>query len=270
MRSHKLTAYVFLILELLSGRLLPTTAEQTERVKVAEGEYLVSREGDLGVGPIDTEVFHFRESWTLWRTTGGEYEIDGDRMFESPRGIPHHNRFIATLSHDLRLLELKEFARLKFRRDSGPLTCKFPAAELRCDSGAKDPRHGVDVKVSMDLPYGVIWPLSAFSLAGLTRAASPQVDQPSRIQVVRLEEVSNAIPVLPIRSDGLIRYFGQSKTTFTASGKSWHPKVYELTASPVRKMQIWTSPEGLLLTAKRPGWPKGKMELVRFTQFADF
>ena len=122
----------------------------------------------------------------------------------------------------------------------------------------------------MDLPYGVIWPLSAFSLAGLTRAASTQVDQPSRIQVVRLEEVSNAIPVLPIRSDGLIRYFGQSKATFTASGKSWHPKVYELTASPVRKMQIWTSPEGLLLTAKRPGWPKGKIELVRFTQFADF
>jgi hypothetical protein len=191
-------------------------------------------------------------------------------MFDSPRGIPHDNRFIATLSHDLRLLELKEFARLKFRRDSGPLTCRFPAEELRCDSGAKDPRQRVDVKVSMDLPYGVIWPLSAFSLAGLTRAASPQVDQPSRIQVVRLEEVSNAIPVLPIRSDGLIRYFGQSKATFTASGKSWHPKVYELTASPVRKMQIWTSPEGLLLSAKRPGWPKGKMELVRFKQFADF
>ena len=79
-----------------------------------------------------------------------------------PQGIPHDNRFIATLSHDLRLLELKEFARLKFRRDSGPLTCRFPAEELRCDSGAKDPRHGVDVKVSMDLPYGVIWPLSAF------------------------------------------------------------------------------------------------------------
>ena len=251
MRSHKLTAYVFLILWLLSGCLLPTTAEQAERVKVAEGEYLVSLEGDLGVGPIDTEVFHFRESWTLWRTTGGEYEIDGDRMFESPRGIPHDNRFIATLSHDLRLLELKEFARLKFRRDSGP-------------------RRGVVVKVSVDLPYGVTAPLSAFFLAGLTGAASPQVDQPSRIQVVRLEEVSNAIPVLPIRSDGLIRYFGQSKTPFTASGKSWHPKVYELTTSPVRKMQITTSPEGLLLTAKRPGWPKGKMELVRFTQFADF
>jgi len=84
MRSHKLTAYLFLILWLLSGCLLPTAAGQAERVKVAEGEYLVSLEGDLGVGPIDTEVFHFRESWTLWRTTGGEYKIDGDRVFESP------------------------------------------------------------------------------------------------------------------------------------------------------------------------------------------
>ena len=244
--------------------------ELVKRVKVAEGEYLVSLEGDPGVGPIDTEIFHFRESWVLWRTTGGEYEIDGNRMFESPRGLPHNNRFIAILSHDLRLLELKEFAHLKFKRDSGPLTCKFPPAELRCNSGAKNPRHGVDVKVSMNLPYGVIWPLSAFALADLTRAASTTVDQPSQIQVVRLEEVSDAIPVLLIRSDGLIRYFGQSKTTFTVSGKSWHPKVYELTASPMRKMQILTSPEGLLLTAERASWPKGKMELVRFTQFADF
>jgi len=88
MRSHKLTAYLFLILWLVSGCLLPTAAERAERVKVAEREYVVSLEGDLGVGPIDTEVFHFRESWTLWRTTGGEYEIDGDRIFEFPRGIP--------------------------------------------------------------------------------------------------------------------------------------------------------------------------------------
>jgi hypothetical protein len=54
--------------------------------------------------------------------------------------------------------------------------------------------------------------------------------------------------------------------------KQMHPiaHVYELTASPVGKMTIWTSPEGLLLAAYRPSWPNGKMELVKFTKFADF
>jgi hypothetical protein len=84
MRSHKLTAHVFLILWFLSACLLPTTAEREERVKVAEGEYLVSLEGDLGVGPIDTEVFHFRETWVLWRTTRGEYEIDDTECLNPP------------------------------------------------------------------------------------------------------------------------------------------------------------------------------------------
>ena len=56
----------------------------------------------------------------------------------------------------------------------------------------------------MDRPYGLLWPLSPFSLAGLTQAASPKVDRPYPIQVVQLEEISDALPVLPIRSDGLI------------------------------------------------------------------
>jgi len=61
-------------------------AQQEERVKVAEGEYRVIEEGDLGVGPMETEIFHFRESWTLWRGQNGEYEVEGDRSYESPRG----------------------------------------------------------------------------------------------------------------------------------------------------------------------------------------
>ena len=106
-------------------------------------------------------------STSVNRKLSGELRAESTRSTETeysnfPGAFRNNNRFIATLSHDLRLLELKEFARLKLRRDSGPRTCRFPAGELRCDSGAKDPRHGVDVKVSMDLPYGVIWPLSSF------------------------------------------------------------------------------------------------------------
>ena len=101
-------------------------AQQPDRVKVAEVEYrVVTDEGDMGVGPIETEVFHFRESWTLWRLPSGEYEVDGDRTFESPRDYIRDNRFIARLAADLQILEVKEFSHLRYRPDSGPLTCEL-------------------------------------------------------------------------------------------------------------------------------------------------
>jgi hypothetical protein len=245
-----------------------STAQESRRTKVAEGEYKVTLEGDLGCGPIETEVFHFSESWTLWRTGDG-YDLEGHRTYESPRDKLHDDWFVAKLAPDLQLLSAKEFARLAFRRDSGPLTCELLPHQLRCDSGAKDPSQAVAVQFGMDRPYGLIWPLSAFSLAGLTRAAST-LNKPTPVQVVQLEQISDALPVLAIRSDGLIRYLGQSEATLTVSSSSWRPNVYELTASPIRKMTIWTSQEGLLLAAERPSWPKGRMELVKFTKFADF
>jgi len=96
------------------------------------------------------------------------------------------------------------------------------------------------------------------------------VDTPAIVQVAQLEEIGDSLPMLAIRSDGLIRYRGQSQTTFAVSGQSWHPKVYELTADPVHKLTIWTSPEGLLLLAEKTSVPKGRLELVKFMKFADF
>jgi hypothetical protein len=80
-------AYVLLIVLFLSGRMRLAQAQEPGRIKIAEGEYRVAVEGDLGIGPIDTEIFHFRESWTLWRTTAGEYVLEGERMFESPWAV---------------------------------------------------------------------------------------------------------------------------------------------------------------------------------------
>ena len=238
------------------------------RKKVAEGEYRVTTESDLGCGPMETEIFHFRESWTLWRTADG-YDLEGYRTYESPQDELHSNRFIAKLTQDLQLFSTQEFVRLVFRRDSGPLTCEFHPEKLRCDSGAKDPVNKVKVEFAMDRPYGLIWPFSAFSLAGLTHATS-QPEMPAPIQVVQLDQVSDAFPVVAIRSDGLIRYLGRSQVTLTVSGQNWHANVYELTASPVRKMTIWVSPEGLLLAAEMPRAPRTRMELTKFTKFADF
>lgn len=245
-------------------------AQDAGRVKVAEGEYRVSEEGDLGVGPVETEIFHFRESWTLWRLPSREYEVEGERSFESPRDSIHINRFVVRLTHNLQLVEVKEFAKLRFRPDSGPLTCEFLLHNLKCSSGAKDAANGVDFDVDSDQPYGLIWPLSAFSLGSVTHSASQRVGTAVSIQVVQLEELNDILPVLPIRSGGFLKYLGQSDTHYTVSNQTWLPYVYELDANPIRKMFIWTSPEGIVLAVQRPSWPKGTMELVRFVKFSDF
>ena len=76
-------ACMLLIVLFFSSKVPLTKSQESGRIKVAEGEYQVTVEGDLGIGPIETEIFHFRESWILWRTTAGEYVLEGKRMFES-------------------------------------------------------------------------------------------------------------------------------------------------------------------------------------------
>jgi len=118
--------------------------------------------------------------------------------------------------------------------------------------------------------YALLWPLSAFSLASLTRNAPAEIGKLIPIQVVQLQQLNCELPVLSIRCDGLIRYLGLSKPAITIAGQGWYPKVYEITASPVHKLTLWVSPEGLLLAAERPSLPDARMELVRFTKFANF
>ena len=95
--KSSLTVQMLILLGMLAGW---SFGQDVTRVKIAQGEYSVSTDEDLGVGPIETEVFHFRESWTLWRTPDGHYEVDGERTFESPRDIVHQNRFWAQLTRE--------------------------------------------------------------------------------------------------------------------------------------------------------------------------
>src|SRR5205807_2940560 len=98
---HRGVSLVFTAVLLISGPSGP--AQEAGRTKVADGEYRVTMEGDLGCGPIETEIFHFSESWTLWRTAAG-YDLEGHRTYESPRDRIHDDRFVAKLAPDLRLL----------------------------------------------------------------------------------------------------------------------------------------------------------------------
>ena len=171
------------------------SAASTQRTKVAQGEYVVfERENGGAVGPFGEEVYNFHETWTLWRSANGSYEVEGERRFESPRDALHANRFVAQLSRDLTLSRVTEFARLKWRSDSGPLSCEFLRSELDCSASARDGKKAVDLKIPMKQPFGLFWPISAFSLSGITREAERDPNQRTRVQLVSIEQPSAEIP----------------------------------------------------------------------------
>ncbi len=270
MRHSRVVKIAVRIIFVLAFLPASCAGQEANRTKIAQGEYAVSTDDDLGVGPADTEVFHFRESWVLWRTAAGEYEVEGERTFESPRGQPHENRFWAKLSRDLRPLAVKEFARLRWRRDSGPLSCDLLPTEMLCNSGGKQPDRAIHLQIQLREPYGILWPISVFSLGSLAYVAAEHEDEAVSVDLVRINEFSESLPVLTIKSQGSIRFMGKSDKSFEVSGRAWHPRVFELVSSATRTVHLWTSPEGLVLAIEQANWPKTTLRLVSFRQFGEF
>jgi hypothetical protein len=126
------------------------------RFKVAEGEYAIARIGDLGIQPPGTEEFEFGETWTLSTTGDGEFEVQGEWRFESPEMLPNRIPFVLRLGRDLHPRSIKEFVRLEWQNDSGPLSCTLSPTELYCESGARDPKHMIVERVSMTRPYAFL------------------------------------------------------------------------------------------------------------------
>jgi hypothetical protein len=258
----------FAVLALVLSCGLEIRAQPLDRTIVAQGEYRVRMPGDLGAGAVQTRVFHLTETWSLWRTAAG-YDLGGYRTYEFPRGKLHVDRFIAKLSGNLELISVTDFAQLVFRPDAGPVSCDLRPRLLRCDSGWKERQQLVEVRLIPGRPCGLIWPLSAFSLASLTHAAS--IDgRPVAVQTVQLEQISKRLPVLAMRSDGVMRYVGKSEGTLSVSGKSWQPNVYRLSVPRIGEITIWTSQEGILLAAQLANRPGATLELVKYAQFAGF
>jgi hypothetical protein len=115
-----------------------------------------------------------------------------------------------------------------------------------------------------------MWPISVFSLGGLAYVAAEREGEDVPVDLVTLNQLSEALPVLTVRSRGSIRYLGRSDVKFTASGTSWYARVFELTSTLPRKLEIWTSHEGLVLAIQRVGSPKTILHLVSFHQFTEF
>jgi hypothetical protein len=251
----------------------PTAASpKPSRIKVAEGEYAVIEQANFGaVGPSGEEVYNFHETWTLSRTETGGYEIEGARRFESPRDMPHDNRFLVRLTRDLTVIDMTEFAQLKWRPDSGPLSCKFLSDALDCSSGGSNPAQNLELHTPMQSPFGLLWPISAFSLSGITREAERELDRPTEIQLASIEQPSSRDPVEVTVLAGQLQYLGEENVEL--AGDNWRAYRFSLKLVLEPALLIEVSPQGLLLSVgvehADKNWGKEGMKLVRFHKFAD-
>jgi hypothetical protein len=249
------------------------SGEQKQRTKIAQGEYVILEQANGGaIGPFGEEIYDFHETWTLWRSANGGFEVEGERRFESPKGAGHANRFLAELSRDLTITRVTEFARLKWRRDSGPLTCEFLRSALDCSSNGKNAGQSIELKFPMQQPFGLLWPISAFSLSGLTREAERDPHEATHIQLVSIEQLSAEIPVNPMILDGELRYIGEENINVAGQPRRAFKFSIKVALSP--ELLIWTSPKGLLLAVavqhEGKDVPEEGMKLLRFQEWAGF
>ncbi len=244
--------------------------EQRPRSKVAQGEYVVSEQANGGaVGPFGEEVYNFHETWVLWRDGDGRYEVEGERRFEAPQGTARSDRFVAELTRDLTITRVTEFSQLKWRRDSGPLTCEFLRSELHCSSNAKSAEEAIELRIPMQKPFGLLWPISAFSLSGLTREAERDPRHATQIQLVSIKQPSADMPVMPMILDGELRYLGEENLEIAGLPQ----RAFKFSIKPALSPEIavWTTTNGLLLAVSvehgDKNWPEQGMKLLHFQEW---
>ncbi len=242
--------------------------------RIAEGEYEVYEEGSNGaVGPFGEEVYDFHESWTMTRDSRGKYHVEGERRFRTSPDAPELKRpFVVELSRDLTMMEVTEYSKLKWIPDSGPLTCQFLPGQMHCSAGGKKPSASKDWQIEVQRPYGLLWPISPFSLGSVTRESERDPKIVTQASLLTIEQPSPSNPVSPTILTGELQYLGAE--TFSTANRSWEAYKFSIKVPFHPKFVMWTSSKGMLLALsvqhEHSDWPKEGLRLVRFRAFTDF
>ena len=255
-----------------AGQSTASSASELPRTKVAEGEYTIIKRSDFGaIGPFGEEIYDFRETWTIWRTAEGEYDVEGSQRFQSPENTPHDNRFIVHLSRDMTVIDMTEFARLKWRLNTGPLSCQFLASELHCYAGGSGATP-IDLHTPMEDPFGLLWPISAFSLSGITREVERERHRATEVQLATIDQPSSDDPVEVTVLGSRLRYLGEEDVELAHA--TWRAYKYSLQPALGPKLILRVSSKGLLLSLSVLGPDKNslkaEMRLIRYQQWAPF
>jgi hypothetical protein len=259
-----------------NGRLTtarPLPAQAAGRSKIAEGEYAIYERDISGTfSPLEEDVYNFHESWTLWRVEKGQYEVEGIRNFESPKDELHSNRFVAELTRDLTVIRVKEFAKLRWVPDSGPLSCEFLPTQLDCSSGGSDPKREIKLRTPLEKPYGLLWPISPFSFGGITREVERDLKRATQVDLVKIEQPGMADPVRVTILEGPLQYVGEED--IETAGRKWRAHKFSLKVPLHPQYLIWTSPKGLLLALaiehEHKDWPEEGLRLAHFEGSTEF
>jgi hypothetical protein len=242
-------------------------------VRVAEGEYRVNRQTlDGGIGPFNPALHDFGETWALWRLPDGTFQAEGDRSYQAPLDEHHKDGFSVHLSQKFQVMQVVEAKRLRWRPDSGPLTCEFLPQALECDSGARDPRQNVHLSLPLRAPFGFLWPISAFSMSNITRFAPLTEGATTSVNMLTVDEPGPENPIMISVLEGKLRYIGQEE--IMVAKRKWPAQEFELKVPLNPPLMIWTSPQGLLLDLTMEDnagrLTEHGMRLVRYEEFAEF
>ncbi len=124
----------------------------------------------------------------------------------------------------------------------------------------------------MQHPFGLLWPISAFSLSGVTREEERNIDRPAEVQLASIEQPDEDNPVEVTVLDGQLRYLGEE--SIELAGQNWRAHKFSLKVALHPQFLIWTSSKGLLLSLAvehaHKNWAEEGMKLVRFQKWADF
>lgn len=254
-----------------AGSRLQESAPQ--KVRVAEGQYKVYNQTNAGgIGPFAPAVYNFTESWTLWRSREGNFEVEGERDYDSPSDVPHSDRFSVRLTPGFRVSELREFRKLRWKPESGPLACQFLPSRLVCGSGTPETAGQTLLDLPMQGAYGFLWPISAFSLGHVTRFVERAPGSAISVEMLSVQEPSADEPVFASVLKGRLKYLGHEN--ISVADRKWQADKFELRVPLHAPYFIWTSRAGLLMDFveedKHGHATEQGMKLVRYQQWLDY
>jgi hypothetical protein len=170
------------------------------------------------------------------------------------------------------VLQETEFTHLRWVKQSGPLTCIFLQADLHCSAAARNPGDAVDQHIPVSEPYGLLWPISPFSIGSLARESERDLKQLHQASLVSIRQPRPDNPVDVLILTGDLEYLGVED--FKTAGQHWQAYKFSLQVPFHPQLLLWTSSQGLLLGISvensRPDWPKEGVRLIRFTKWNDF
>jgi hypothetical protein len=236
-------------------------SEPGEKVKVAEGQYVM--EGKVNVGKA-VETLRYVESWNLWRL-GSEYEAEGEwelRLDSYDAGL-ENTRYRVRLNRDLHPILVEIFAEGPPKKQRRTMTMELLPKELRWQVTGEGVEKKQEAKFAVESPYDVFWPFS-WIFSSLARRGRLEEGDTTSAKAIFLDDDD---PIDFILVEASIHYLGEEE--IEAAGQKHTARKFRIESS-LFPMMVWTLENGVLAVMEDGNKPEQRMELVRYEKYAEF